>query len=195
MRYDIAMNQNDNVTPIHKNKGHSFLQCLSIYFKIAFLKASPEQLPFNINCVFKAFLIYCAINLFLLDTHASFNNVLMQIFIELSLLTLFVYLGLKIKRTPERFFQTLSALVGIGMVISLISAPIFYLFIPQFLAGEEVSQSAINITLLLIVWNLLIISHIFKRSFDISTFMAAALSFNYLILFEVIVISLSSGNS
>lgn len=192
--YDIGMSQNDNVTSIHKNKGYSFLQCLSLYFKIAFFKASPDQLPLNISCMLKALLIYCAINLFLLNTQSSLIQVLMQIFVELSLLSFFVYFGLKIKQTPERFLQTLSALIGAGMVISLISTPIYYIFTPQFLNQEEVSQSFINITVVLLVWNLAIISHIFKRSFEINMIMAAVLSFNYLILFEVIVISLSAGN-
>ncbi|MDQ6983351.1 MAG: hypothetical protein Q9M44_01395 [Ghiorsea sp.] len=189
------MSQNDNVTSIHKNKGHSFLQCFSIYFKIAFFKASPEELPFNLYCTIKALLIYAAINLFLLDSHSSFVNVLLRIFIELGLLTIFVYLGLKIKQTPERFFQTLSALIGIGMVISLISAPLFYVFFPQFLSNEEVTQDLINVTVILLIWNLAAISHVFKRSFEINSLMAAILSFNFLILFEVLVISLSSGKA
>ena len=190
--YDIAMIQNDNNVTAIRTKV-SLLRCFKIYFNITFFKGSPEQLPLSWSCAAKALLVYCAINLWLLDTHSSTFDVLFKIIIEIALLVVFLKLGLKATNKPERFAQTMSALMGIGMVISLISVPIYYLLIPQFLQQQEVTQSVINITLLLLVWNLAVISHIFKRSLEISTLMSAVIAFNYLIVFEVIIISLATG--
>ena len=189
------MSQNDNVTPIRKPPPLSSVHCFIAYFKIAFFKGTPDQVPFNIACLLKAFIIYCAINLWLLDIHSSFASVMGKIAVEMLLLGAFTYLGLKLTKKTPRFLQTMSSLIGIGMIISVTSIPIYYLFIPQFLQQQEINQTVINITVLLLIWNLAVISHIFKRSFEVSTFMAATLSFNYLILFEVIIISFSTGAS
>lgn len=146
--YDIAMTQKDNNVTAIKTK-ISFMRCLKIYFSITFFKGSPEQLPLNWACAGKA-------------------------------LRVFLKIGLKASHKPERFAQTMSALMGIGMIISLISVPIYYLIIPQlipqFLQQQELTQSVINITLLLLVWNLAVISYIFKRSLEISTLMAALIT-------------------
>lgn len=186
------MIQNDNnVTPIRTKV--SFLRCLNLYFKISFFKASPEQLPYNLSCTIKALFIYCAINLWLLDNHSATLDVLVKIIIEIGLLALFLKIGLKVTHKPERFIQTLSSLIGIGMVVSLISTPVYYLVIPQFLQQQEINQTVVNITLLFLVWNLAIVSYIFKRSLEVSTLMSAVIAFNYLITFQLIVISIFPG--
>lgn len=187
------MSKNNNVTPIRR-KG-TFFQCFSTYLKLSFFKATPEQLPFDFACIVKALVVYSAINLWLLDAHSSVFDVLLKIAIEMGLLVVFLKIGLKVTHKSERFIQTMSALIGVGMVISLISIPIYYLLIPQFLQQQELTQSVINITLLLLIWNLAVISHIFKRSLEISTLMSAVIAFNYLIVFELIVISLSTGSA
>jgi len=189
------MSKDNNVTPIFNHKKPLFFQCLVLYFKLTFFKISPDSLPYSVSCILKALLVYCSINLFLLSTHSSPFDVITQIAIELSLLASILKVGLKITKKPERFLQAFSAIVGIGMVISIISVPIFYLFIPSFLQGQDINQTVINITVLLLMWNLAVISHVLKRSFDISTLLSAVIAFNYLIVFEIIIISLSTGNS
>ncbi len=193
--YDKTMseNNNNNVTPIRNIP--AFAHCARLYFRLSFFSASPEQLPCSIGCIIKAIALYCLVNLFLLNARSASSDVLIQVFIELGVLALFTIIGLKIIRKPERFIQTFSALVGIAMVISLISAPIYLILVPDFLSSSEINQTVINITVLLLIWNLAAISHILKRSFEISTLMSAVIAFNYLIVFEVIMVSLSTGNA
>ncbi len=192
--YDIVMTQNDNnVIPLKRKI--RFINCFIIYLKMSFLKASPEELPADWSCAIKALAIYFSINLLLLDVHSSTFDTLLKIMVEIGLLAIFVKIGNNIKKTPERFIQTLSGLIGIGMIISIVSVPIYYLFIPQFSQQQELNQGIINLTILLLIWNLAVMSHIFKRSFEITTLMASVISFNYLIVFEIIIISLSSGSA
>jgi len=191
----LIMSKDNNVTPISKHQKPLFFQCLSLYFKLAFFKISPEKLPYDVRCIIKAVLLYCSVNLLFLDTRSSTADIITQIIIELSLLALILTIGLKITKKPERFLQSFSALVGIGMVISLISVPIFYIFTPNFSHNQDINQTVINITVLLLMWNLAVISHILKRCFDISTLLSAAIAFNYLIVFELIIISISTGSA
>ena len=191
----LVMSQDNNVTPISNKQKPLFFQCLSLYFKLTFFKASPDQLPYSPSCILKALVIYYSINLLILNTRSSALDIITQIIIELSLLALILKVGFKITKKPERFLQAFSALVGIGMVISIISVPVFYLFIPGFLQGQDINQTVINITLILMIWNLAVIAHILKRSFEISTLLSSVIAFNYLIVLEIIIISLSAGNS
>lgn len=191
--YDMAMSQKNNVTSIRPKS--TFFSCLKIYYKMSFFKASPDQLPFNASCAIKALAVYCVINFGLLDTHSSVFDVLLKVAVEMGLITIFLKIGLKVTQKPERFVQTFSALIGIGMIISLFSIPIYYLFIPQFLQQQDINQTVINITVLLLVWNLAVISYIFKRALEVSTLMSAVIAFNYLIVFEIIIISMASGSA
>lgn len=189
------MSHNDNVTPIIKKAPQSFIQCFSVYLKMTFFKATPDEVPCDVSCLIKSLVIYCMINLWLLDVHSSAQSVISKIGIEMLLMITVLFIGLKVTKKQERFLQSLSSLVGIGMIISLISIPVYYLFIPQFLQDQEINQTVINITLVLLIWNLAVMSHIFKRSFEVSTFMAATISFNYLIIFEVIIISMTASKA
>jgi len=192
MLYDSAMSEN-NVTPIRNPK--VFSTCSSVYVRLCFFLASPEQLPANALCAIKAFIIYSAINIILLDIDSSAVAVIAKIIFEISLLAFIVYLGLKLTKQPERFLQTLSSLIGVGMVISIVSTPFYLFIVPEFKNTQEISQSVINITLVLLIWNLSVISFIFKRSFGISTLNAALISFSYLLLFQTFISSVFGSST
>lgn len=84
--------------------------------------------------------------------------------------------------------QTLSALIGTNLIMTSISLPIYSLIIDNSASNESFSQLEINLSIALIFWNLAVLSMIFKRAFDIGTLVSAMISFNYFVLFQLIII-------
>ena len=118
----------------------------------------------------------------------SLVSIVAQIAVEVGILYLITLVALTLSRKRERALQTLSALIGVNLVISFISIPIFQFLPPS--TPEQVDPVTLQVNLLILVWNLAVISLIFKRAFEISTALAAFVAFNYFLLYEFILISL-----
>lgn len=167
-----------------------FKNCFFIYLKLCFFSASPEQLPWSWFCIAKSLIVYCLVSIFLLDVQSSVFDVVLKILIELGLILIILQVGLKITKQPERFHKALSAFMGVGMIVSLISVPFYTYLLPDVGEKGEISQALIYLTIIILVWNLAIISEIFKRTFNITTFLAFVVTFNYFISFQLLILAL-----
>ena len=111
-----------------------------------------------------------------------------QIAIELALLSLVIYTALKWKKLLSRLYQSFSALLGVNMVISAVGIPIYEILTQGIDNDTELSRSALNATLVLVIWNLAVMSLIFKRALNINTAFAAMISFNYFVVYQFLII-------
>ncbi len=124
----------------------------------------------------------------LVDEHRSFSTVTAQILLELVLLGLLVFVGLKRKQLLSRFLQTCSALVGVNLIISAVSLLLIHLFISSVSTESIIESNLLYLTMLMIFWNLAVLSQILKRAFDINTVMSALIAINYFVLYQFTVI-------
>jgi hypothetical protein len=104
--------------------------------------------------------------------------------LELTMLGLISYFALRWKNSLARLQQTFSALLGINVVITVATIPAYRLVAAN---GSTESNLLVYVTLLILVWNLAVLSLIFKRSFEISTQLSAMLSFGYFIVYQILV--------
>jgi hypothetical protein len=124
----------------------------------------------------------------LVDDRHSYALVCAQITLELAMLGLISYVGLQARNSLPRFQQTFSALLGTNAIITAVTIPVYRL-----VAGDNADNNLlIYVTLAILIWNLAILSLIFKRSFEISTHLSAMISFGYFILFQLTVFWLFS---
>ncbi|MBL7004757.1 MAG: hypothetical protein ISR69_12135 [Gammaproteobacteria bacterium] len=166
-----------------------FFNCFNHYLKLSFFRASPEQTPVSLACALKALILYIAVNLFLLDNQALVLEVMTKVMIELGLLTAFLYAGLRVTKKLKRFHQSFSSLIGVGLIVSLSSVLVYLVVSPEFFSIGEINQAVVYATLVLLIWNLSLISFILQRSLEVSTLMAIALTCNYFIIFELLMIT------
>jgi hypothetical protein len=163
-----------------------WLLCLKHYFKMCLFQSSPSNLPFNPKTIVLTLLAYVVVGYTLLHNERSLPSIALQIFVEVGILYSISYLMLRLVRKPERLIQTLSALVGVNLVVSLITIPVFYLAPSP--TPDQMDPVSYQINLILLVWNLAIISLIFKRAFQINTLLAGFLAFNYFLIYDFILI-------
>ena len=170
------------------NSIRQWLFCLKHYALICVFASSPDRLPYSINCIQYTIFAYFLLGFSLVDEQRSFAVVSLQIMLELVLLAGVSFLGLKWKQKLSRFSQTYSALVGVNLVISAVMLPLF-----QFLSTDNSNQASIEssllyATMLMVFWNLAVLSQILKRAFEINTVMSAMIAFNYFVVYQFLVI-------
>jgi hypothetical protein len=162
-----------------------WLASLKHYLLMCLLLSSPERLPYNPFCIALTAFVYLLLGLLLVDEQRSYAAVCAQITLELGMLGLITWVGLKWKDSMSRFLQTFSALLGINVVITAVTIPV-YRATSSF--DDSIENVLIYVTLVILVWNLAVLSLIFKRAFEISTHLSAMISFNYFVLYQFIVI-------
>ena len=70
-------------------------------------------------------------------------------------------------------------------MVTIVTIPIY-----RAVAGYEdgIDNLLIYATVAILIWNLAILSLIFKRAFEISTHLSAMIAFNYFVVYQFIVI-------
>lgn len=159
-----------------------WLISLKQYVSMSLFLSSPERLPHNPYCTALTIGSYYLLCLGLVDEDRGFAELSAHLSFELGLLALFVYTGLRWKNSMPRFQQTFSALVGINMLITLVSIPLY-----QIETGQE-SLLQNPLFYLLLFWNLTAMSLVFKRAFEISTHLSAMIAFNYYVIYQFVLI-------
>lgn len=166
--------------------------CLWLYLKLSFFSATPSQVPWSWFCILKSIILYLLISAYLLDDQASIPEVVIKTAVDIGVLAFILYIGLKIIKKPERFHKSLSALIGIGLIISAISVPLYAIFTPGINSADGVTSSFVYLTFIIIIWNLAVISNIFKQTFECSTLLAATVTFNYFITLQLFLLTFFS---
>ena len=162
-----------------------WLLSLKHYLLMCLLLSSPERLPYSPHSIALSVFSYLLIGLLLVDDQRSYAAICAQIVLELGMLGLIAYVGLRWKKSLSRFQQTFSALLGINIIITTITIPVYRSMTSY---TDNIENLLIYITLAILVWNLAVLSLIFKRAFEISTHLSAMISFNYFVVYQFIVI-------
>ncbi len=162
-----------------------WLVSIKHYILMCLLLSSPQRLPYNLYCVGLTGLSYFLLGLLLVDSERSYAVVCAQIALELAMLALITYIGLRWKDSLFRFLQTYSALLGINVVITAVTIPT-YGFVTD--SSGEGMNLLIYVTLAILIWNLAVLSLIFKRSFEISTHVSSVIAFTYFVTYQFLVI-------
>jgi hypothetical protein len=161
-----------------------WLLSLKHYILMCLLLSSPERLPYSPHSIALTVFSYFLIGLLLVDEQSSYAMVCAQIALELGMLGLIAYAGLRWKKSLARFQQTFSALLGINMILTAVTIPVYRSAVSH---TDSMENILIYVTLVILIWNLAVLSLIFKRSFEISTHLSAMISFNYFVVYQFIV--------
>ena len=162
-----------------------WLLSLKHYILMCLLLSSPERLPYSPHSIVLTAFSYLLFGLLLVDEQRSYAIVCAQIILELGMLGLIAYVGLRWKKSLARFQQTFSALLGINMIITAVTIPVYRGLVSH---TDSMENLLIYVTLVILIWNLAVLSLIFKRCFEISTHLSAIISFNYFVVYQFIVI-------
>lgn len=165
-----------------------WLESLKHYVLMCLFVSGPDRLPAGPHHILISLFCYFIIGLSLVDEQRSYTTIVLQITLELTLLTLVIYTALRWKNLLPRLFQSFSALLGINMIISVVSIPVYHALTGGEAVDGEINRAALNATLLIVFWNLSVMSLILKRALNINTVLAAMISFNYFMVYQFLIV-------
>ena len=150
--------------------------------------SSPAKLPYSPASLLLTLITYIIVGEMLLGGDRTLISIIIQISFEVLILFCISFIALKITRKPQRLLQTVSALIGVSLVISIVSLLIMSA-LPDTGDAEQINPLVLKINLILLLWNLSVLSLIFKRSFDIRTITAGFIALIYFVFYEFLLLN------
>jgi len=164
------------------------LHYIKFYLQLCFLKVAPQDAPASKNAFYVSIFSYFVVGTLVVSQEQGTTVGLFLSAVQTALLIFLANLALWIRKTPERYHQTMTALCATGAIIGLIALPIMI-----FLAGGETGVTATGTDtdafslaylswLVLMLWEAYVVAHIIKHAMDIPLVAALAGAFIYLYL-------------
>lgn len=161
------------------------LQLIKIFWDICRLKAGPQNLPKGhyllISAIFAGIIVDSFASSILIPKLSGSDIVMIVAAYNVFLLSS-VFILLKLIGYAERGIQTLTAIAGSGLFISLV-------LLPGLLMMNSVEDQVKSFGLFILIdniWRIAVIAHIFRHALSVSLLMAMILSVSYL-LFGVLI--------
>lgn len=151
-----------------------------LFFDICLLRKAPQDVPASPELLKMCLLAYAVSGLVVLLINTPLPVALLQILLDMVLLSGLLYLGLIFHRHPRRFEQTLSALTGSGTLMGLMALPLMSWITHQGQADDVALPSLLLLALM--VWSITIIAHILRHAFDILVWQGALYALGYTFL-------------
>ena len=168
------------MSPMQKIIGQ-WLYSLKHFVFMCLLLSSPQRLPYSPYPVLLTSFAYFMVGLLLVEEERGYAVICAQILLEMAMLGSIVYVGLRAKDSLSRWLQTFTALIGVNVVTTVVSIPFYYLSI------DNEASNYILVLYFIQIWNMAVLSLIFKRAFEISTQLSAVISFTYFVVYLFIV--------
>lgn len=150
-----------------------FLRLSNLFWRMVLLQAKPQDVPASNSVLFAAVAAVAAVNLIALIPRYGVSTGVMLVVFDLLFLVTVLRFALRLANKSARFSQSLAALCGSGAWLSVLSLPL--LFTAEQVGGiENASASLILLLIGFHVWNVTVIGHIVRHSFEVSFAAAVA---------------------
>ena len=95
-----------------------------LFLDICLFRKGPQDVPASAMLLKVCALAYALSGFVVLRLSTPSSIAIPQILLDLALLAGLLYLALSLRRYPQRFGQTLSALTGVGVLMAVLALPL-----------------------------------------------------------------------
>lgn len=156
---------------------------LYAFFDICRLLKGPQDIPESKNFLTLCVVVYGFLSIVLAYLSQPIENAILSAVIEVFLIMIFSLALLQAAGKSTRWTQTVTALFGTGIIVSMIAFPI-YILIGIDELNELQSNQANRLGLLLLAalacWNIVIMSHILRHALETNFAIAMFLAITYI---------------
>jgi len=151
------------------------------FVEICFFKASPADIPSSHWLMKISLLVYLTMNVFITRIDNNWDVSLFSSLTDMLVMIIVAWLLLKFRNFSDRYQQTVTAMAGVGSVMSCIGIPIVYFF-SQVNEQQQFAGVAMLLLVALLIWSLMVNAHIFRTALEIKPSSAVMLTVAYTIL-------------
>lgn len=166
---------------------------LKQYFLLACFKRNPQDLPASDQLLLMTVAVYFGVGCLHNSMHDTLSRSIQIGIIDLASLFLFTYFILRLLGQMKRWNQTVTALAGAGILLTLIATPVSYGLLQT--KETPIYPLFVFAIVFLFSWSLVIQGHVFRHAFSMNFGAAIALAFFYNMMSFMLVSSLMAGNS
>ncbi len=164
---------------------------LKLFMDILLFRLGPEDVPVSIFLLKASAVFYFVVGVLLALLNFSFLSAVGVSAIDTALLSLLVWITLKLKNFDNRFIQTLTAACGALGLLTVIVLPLDILY--ALLDVDDELESLFSIMMMsLTAWSVTVLGHILRNSLDIVPSLAVGLSILYLVVSFIMTVLLFS---
>lgn len=169
------------------------LAIVKYFVDICLFRANAEDAPSSQIFMIFTLTVYAVLSVFILMVDYPAGKAILTVLVGIAMMAGFALAGLWIRNFMERARQTITALAGTGIVFDLINLPLVLLS-SHFPAEELVLP--LFLLYLTLIWNITVISHIYKNALSIPFWAGIFIALVYAVVYtRVIGILLASGNT
>lgn len=150
-------------------------ELIKLYYEIAIFRKGPQDVPVSKWLLHYMALVYIAINALIVMFSTGAYGALLQVIVELLMVYGFVWGALVLTGKPERFQQTVCAMLGTDALISLIASPAMATLMGQ---GSALSFFAI---IGFILWHWLVTGYILHHAMSNPLIFSLGVAFLYIL--------------
>lgn len=154
------------------------MNLLRRFWEVCLLRAGPQDLPASDFLLVLTLLIYIAASFLVSLLQFEFSRAGLVTLVDLLLMAGLSYLILWIARRHARWLQTMTALSGSGAVLSLAALP--FLYWSNQIEAENQAGLPDFVLLGMLIWNLVVLAHIFRHALSVSFGFGAVFATLYL---------------
>ncbi|MGB1800763.1 MAG: hypothetical protein ACPHLK_08050 [Gammaproteobacteria bacterium] len=169
------------------------------FFDICRLVKKPQDIPESKNFLTLCLLCYALLSILLAGLSQPVEGAIVAGLLDVVLIMLFTYALLQINGKLPRWPQTVTALAGTGIIMSIIALPVYLMIgIGDVDELTLTSEQTMGLLLLAILacWNIVIMSHILKHALETHFAIAFFLTLTYVwIAFSFTSAVMSAGTS
>lgn len=139
------------------------------------LRTAPQDLPYSSALMSRVIFLYLLTGMVVLNGVVEPPMALARMILSIGVLLLFSYIALSLLGLRARLVQTVTALVGTGIAFNLMAWPLIRLSEAE-TEPATMSGLASLIMLLLVSWEVMVTSHIYRHALNIQMAKAIILS-------------------
>ncbi|HNW78895.1 MAG TPA: hypothetical protein PKH28_08275 [Candidatus Competibacteraceae bacterium] len=152
----------------------------NLFLDICLLRKGPQDVPAAPVLLGLCLFGYGLSGLLVLLMSTPFRVALLQILLDMALLSGLLYGVLFLHRHPARFPQTLSAVTGTGTLLGLLALPLMSWIVHQGSAGDIGLPSILLLSLM--AWSIAVIAHILHFALAVPIWSGALYALTYTFL-------------
>ena len=151
------------------------------FFDICLLRAGPQDLPSSHFLLRVMVVLNLSLHILVYYPTKGFEQAFVEVLFDFILVVILLYAALQWRGLQARFRQSLTAIMGTGIILVMIAMPFVYRLMAAEASGET-SLIALQFYLLILVWNITVIAHIIRHTFSIHLAYGFLVSIGYLVL-------------
>ena len=150
-------------------------QLVKLFWEICLLRKGPQDVPSATVLFWLLLLVGFVVDLFMAANFVEFSSAIMLVLANMLALFGIVIGLLAVFRYTNRIVQTLTTLIGTGLVFSFLRLPLMFVF----KAMPDNAGMFGMVEIFILIWSLVVVAHVLRHALSIEFFLAGMLSFGY----------------